>query len=73
MDGEDRVIQCLVAAVQAVLTGDSVAEDGTLRVPEETLGSHDGKAVQVDSDSEPGIMIFRLVPYPQEEPTNGAG
>jgi hypothetical protein len=73
MEGEDRVIQCLVAAVQAVLTGDSVVEDGALRVPEETLGSHDGQAVQVDSDSEPGILIFRLVPYPPEEATDGAG
>jgi hypothetical protein len=60
---EAEVAQYLCAAVQALLAGEQVSPDGKLRLPASTLDSADGLAVQVDTDSEPGTIVFSLVAY----------
>lgn len=62
----DLAIRSLVAGVQALLTGEAEVVDGVLRLPETVLDSNEDRAVSVDIESEPGHIVYRLVPYPPE-------
>jgi hypothetical protein len=60
---EDEIRRYLCAAVQALLPDQP---DGELRLPVTTLDSNEDKAVSVDLETEPGTIIYSIVPYPEE-------